>query len=34
MYGFAKNNQANINYQEEIVYKKLVSYYLAASEGK
>lgn len=32
MYGFAKNERANIDSKEELVYKKLAEYYLEASD--
>ena len=34
MYGFAKNERDNINSKEELVYKKLASYYLEIPSSK
>lgn len=34
MYGYAKNDRANISNKEEAVYKKLAGYYLEISENK
>lgn len=34
MYGYAKNDCANISDKEEIVYKKLAAYYLEMPDNK
>lgn len=34
MYGYAKNNRANISDKEEAVYKKLAAYYLEITDNK
>lgn len=34
MYGYAKNDRANISDKEEEVYKKLAAYYLEMADGK
>lgn len=34
MYGYAKNDRANISDKEEAVYKKLAAYYLEMPENK
>lgn len=34
MYGYAKNDCANISYKEEAIYKKLAGYYLKMSDSK